>query len=570
MCVFPGSVIYLRRLWGQGETTGRLIQLLFVAWAGGAILAPQLVRPFTQTSVAMFLERYLTLVGGPKVMADPSVERLLSGGRNPVTPSGSRSQRDLDDVSVIANITAQLTGTITSDLSDDFVRLAESPSLPFNEVSARPELPLMAVLFGLAGVVMFFCVIPFLGFICYNLSQRSHVVQELGRIEKRKRQIQMNKRDKELARAERLSRLLREDAEIKPSDEDQDEKPEEVASIDESDASSMLILDRPEDHFILDDTETQPSDSETQKERPSVTPDSDSTDTSELFRRGLISKIKRTSLDVRRTEIMREVEAVNAYNKQANGHAALSQDENMNESEIVTNTKPKTGIFRDLPEEHKWFKGRQTCGIRSLSHLYTFCMLPAGITAVLARFLFCFAVASKVHMSGQDAALLLSVFWGSVFVGRLMFIVLGRQFAPNVLIISCHSLCILALSILAAYGYRFRILLWLFTAVLGTFLGPIFPASLSWTNSFFNISPRSVTLIFCIHSLGIALLPWLVGFLMDYTGLMTLPYVLITAAIMMFLLFLPVMKSIGRRKILKVKVKKGSEMVISSSPKTYI
>lgn len=222
-------------------------------------------------------------------------------------------------------------------------------------------------------------------------------------------------------------------------------------------------------------------------------------------------------------------------------------------------TRGKSGVTM---EHVPWFQGSQTFDIPILMFLYVCFVFPFGLEATLGMFLSAYASSNNALQqqqqqqqqleSADDAALdidvtvqLLSVFWASFILGRVLTASLSRFLSAGALLIAFLTINVLSSAILAAYADKYPTILFLFVAIFGGFLGPFIPGGFTWANVFLVATPKSIALAYCSAGLGWAICCWLSGFLISYFSKSTLMFLVAGVSSLSVILFIPVLMKVG-------------------------
>jgi fucose permease len=126
-----------------------------------------------------------------------------------------------------------------------------------------------------------------------------------------------------------------------------------------------------------------------------------------------------------------------------------------------------------------------------------------------------------------------SLFWGGLTIGRLVAIPLAMRFKPQVL---------LRFDFLGTFMCLVGMLIWtgplsftfIITAGLGFFIASIYPTTMSLAGQLMTINSRITGLFSIGSSLGMMIIPWIVGQLFDASGPQSLIIILIANAILAF------------------------------------
>lgn len=116
-----------------------------------------------------------------------------------------------------------------------------------------------------------------------------------------------------------------------------------------------------------------------------------------------------------------------------------------------------------------------------------------------------------------EAALLTSVFWGFLTLGRLVAIPLASRFAPAAVIGVDLLGALLCVGAILLHPESARTL-WIATSLLGFCLASIFPTLLVFSGERLAVSGRSTSWYMAGASLGSMTLPWLIGQLFGAIG----------------------------------------------------
>ena len=171
-----------------------------------------------------------------------------------------------------------------------------------------------------------------------------------------------------------------------------------------------------------------------------------------------------------------------------------------------------------------------------LGIMLTFFICYVGIEASLSSLLSAFSVNSKLQLSQQEGTIITSYFWVAFATTRLLYI-----FVPN-RVSSLQGIC-LSLSIinfgcilLCIYSDTSKTCLSVFSAVVGSALGPLFGNFIMWLEKHLLVDVNVNALITIFGSIGGSLIPTLVGQLIKEMP-MFLMYLIIGLSIGLIQLF---------------------------------
>jgi len=117
----------------------------------------------------------------------------------------------------------------------------------------------------------------------------------------------------------------------------------------------------------------------------------------------------------------------------------------------------------------------------------------------------------------STAAILTSLYWGALTVGRLLGIPLAVPFSPRVILLSDFAICLTGAA-LVVFLPGSTGLLTVATILLGLGNATIFPTTINLLERRMTITGRVTSMIFVGVSLGGMFLPWLMGRLFETSG----------------------------------------------------
>lgn len=204
----------------------------------------------------------------------------------------------------------------------------------------------------------------------------------------------------------------------------------------------------------------------------------------------------------------------------------------------------------------RWFLSKVKLGPRIVFCLLSFFFLPLAMEISFGRFLFIYAEETSLNYDREWSTYLQMLFWGGVILGRLLTPLAARCITPNGLAITCLTTSIISTAVLFAYGEKFPVFFWIFSAVTGVFIGPVVPLGLTWCNVNLNRSAMGVAVAFTIMGAGDALFSWVVGFILDIYGPQALVLYALATLGLGFIFYLPVIPLLAKKKKFRLKRKK--------------
>jgi MFS transporter, FHS family, Na+ dependent glucose transporter 1 len=115
------------------------------------------------------------------------------------------------------------------------------------------------------------------------------------------------------------------------------------------------------------------------------------------------------------------------------------------------------------------------------------------------------------------AALMTSIYWGALTLGRLVAIPVSKKVAPAWMLLFNCGMAVFVLGLILVWPLS-RWMMWVGSAGLGLALSSIFPTLLSFAEARMNMTGRVTGLFFLGASLGGMLLPMLLGQIFEYVG----------------------------------------------------
>ncbi len=211
----------------------------------------------------------------------------------------------------------------------------------------------------------------------------------------------------------------------------------------------------------------------------------------------------------------------------------------------------------------KWFKAKVKLGPRTVLYLLAFFFLPLTMEICYGRFLSVYAEMTSLGFGKDLSAFVQVLFWGSVLLGRLFTPLTARCAAPNGLTVTCLTTGLISTAIIIAYGEKFPIFFWIFSAVTGFFIGPLVPLGLTWCNVYLNPSAMGLVLPMVLVGAAEAIFSWLMGYILHIYGPRGLLLYSLGASGLAFLLYLPIIPLLAKKSKWQVKKRKVMGWVFS-------
>jgi len=167
-----------------------------------------------------------------------------------------------------------------------------------------------------------------------------------------------------------------------------------------------------------------------------------------------------------------------------------------------------------LPQEERNPKGQNNTILIFLIALFFF--LYVGAEVSYGGWIFTFTI-EKGLSSEEAAALLTSVFWGSLTVGRLIGIPLATKFRNRSIILADMVGCLCSVGLILLWPNSLTAV-WLGTIGLGVAMASIFPTVLALAERHLHVSGQTTSYFFVGASVGAMTIPWLIGQRFEQSG----------------------------------------------------
>jgi FHS family Na+ dependent glucose MFS transporter 1 len=145
-----------------------------------------------------------------------------------------------------------------------------------------------------------------------------------------------------------------------------------------------------------------------------------------------------------------------------------------------------------------------------------FLFLYAGAEIAFGGWIYTYALARNLA-DATTAAVLTSVFWGSLTVGRFLSIPIALRFRPHTILLVDLVGCLLSVGVLLAWPHTWTAT-WLGACGLGLAMASVFPTAISWAERRLPITGRTTSWFFVGASLGGMFLPWAIGQFFEPVG----------------------------------------------------
>ena len=133
-------------------------------------------------------------------------------------------------------------------------------------------------------------------------------------------------------------------------------------------------------------------------------------------------------------------------------------------------------------------------------------------------------VVKQYGWSVQQGALVTSLYWGSLGVGRFFAIPISTVVSPGAMLICCSFACLLNLFVLALVSHIHDAVIWVCIAVHGLALASIFPSAMLWASQNITVTGKTAGAFVVASSLGGMSAIYVAGFLFQNVSYMWMLY----------------------------------------------
>ncbi|CAC5381924.1 NAGLT1 [Mytilus coruscus] len=173
----------------------------------------------------------------------------------------------------------------------------------------------------------------------------------------------------------------------------------------------------------------------------------------------------------------------------------------------------------------------------TLMFSFVFFLCNVGMETTFGGLVMTFAV-EFAHWTKSQGAIVTSIFWGSLAMGRGFAIFISNCCKPRTMLIVDLIFMMIGALILAFGVQKLNILLWLGTIFLGIGLSSIFPTSITWIEQYFKITGKSTAVFVTGSAIGQMTLPAATGYLYQNYDKQYLMYIILCLSIFTVILYI--------------------------------
>ncbi len=176
-----------------------------------------------------------------------------------------------------------------------------------------------------------------------------------------------------------------------------------------------------------------------------------------------------------------------------------------------------------------------------------FFFLYAGAEVAYGGWIFTYATTLGLT-SEATAAILTSVFWGSLTAGRLLSIPIATRYRNRTVIFADLIGCLVSVAVIMVWSQS-ATAVWLGTIGLGLSMASVFPTTLSLAERHLHVSGKTTSYFFVGASLGGMTIPWFIGQRFEAVGPLATMTIIFTCLVASLAVFGILMRLINAREI---------------------
>jgi len=177
--------------------------------------------------------------------------------------------------------------------------------------------------------------------------------------------------------------------------------------------------------------------------------------------------------------------------------------------------------------------------------IFLFYHIYLWVEMILIAFLTTFSV-KYLNFPVHNASLLISIFFGFHFVGRLLGIPLSTFFRPRTMVIVNLSMTVTAYLLLLAFVNVWPAIVWPSAALAGLSMATTFATGVLWIADRIPVTGRVSSVLLVGSASGGVIGPLFVGVMFDSSTPMWFVYALVAASLCHTVLFIGMMAFVGR------------------------
>lgn len=192
--------------------------------------------------------------------------------------------------------------------------------------------------------------------------------------------------------------------------------------------------------------------------------------------------------------------------------------------------------WREIINPRTCAQGQTIFGIQMLALLFLYYMFVVGGERAFGKFVFSFAIESRLHLTKEQASWLTVAYWICYTVARLLTFFASRWIPIHILLFVETSGTLLSAIFLNIFPESLPAF-WVLSMTFGFFKSPLFPSCLGWANRYIDLNSMTIMCVNIGSSTGGMLVQWLTGYLFEYYGPNSFLYLIAAYSVAIFILF---------------------------------
>ncbi|KAF2353352.1 Major facilitator superfamily [Trinorchestia longiramus] len=154
-----------------------------------------------------------------------------------------------------------------------------------------------------------------------------------------------------------------------------------------------------------------------------------------------------------------------------------------------------------------------------------------GMQAAYGGYVYSYAVKFVKGMEPSEAAILNACFWGTFAFGRLISIGIATRITPQWMLLANMTGCFIAMVLMLSLPHD-HAMLYVGTAIFGTFLSSVFPTTISMTETYIHVTSQITSVLVMSAAVGEMVFPVIIGHEFDAIG----PQILLVSGVVLTVL----------------------------------
>jgi FHS family Na+ dependent glucose MFS transporter 1 len=165
-----------------------------------------------------------------------------------------------------------------------------------------------------------------------------------------------------------------------------------------------------------------------------------------------------------------------------------------------------------------------------------FLMLYIGTLIGFSGWLYTLITTDQI-MPPEQAAYLVSAFWGALTLGRLIMIPISSRVKPISLLYFDVLGCMLSIVLFILFRDLIP-MIWVTTILMGLFIASVFPSTIAHANQYLSMTGKVTGLLFVGGNAGTMIIPWILGQIFAQWGGSAVPIAILLDLLLTFALLI--------------------------------